>query len=452
MCIRDSTVTSEGGVGLGSNLTAGTIRLGGELGSHVIQERVTGIVNGPQVGNAVTNATVTTDGSADIIHTTTFPAGLVDRSDYVFRVTAGISVLTEGDYLAEYRATAFSGNPIWFNFRRITDNTAAAVNLDFPSSAIFTGFGYTVFEMEMGSRGLQILDTSQDPDQVLLMDSAGGVFDFSQYPTVNGGSIVPNNGIDTDQLADDAVTGPKIANDSVGEGHLVFSNGTTELPGRVITYGTGGLSTIADPVPAIGQNTGNIVNNENRINALTTRLGNLEDEVHRIEDASTRATTNFYRSVTGFTSPPSDTLVDYTTVGGTTRNWTLTSSQGGTATFRQGSVALDSDIDQHTTSHISDIYNHELPGGTYRRTETGGVTSGQIDYTGAFITPIATMELVVNGQTLRIPLRISHDTQGRIITHLHDPWPVTVDLDYTSYTITYRYICLLYTSPSPRDS
>ena len=101
---------------------------------------------------------------------------------------------------------------------------------------------------------------------------------------------------------------------------------------------------------------------------------------------------------------------------------------------------MDSDIDQHTTSHISDIYNHELLGGTYRRTESGGVTSGQIDYTGQFITPVGTMELVVGGQTLRIPLRITHDTQGRIFTHLHDPWPVTVDLDYTSYTITYRYI------------
>ena len=96
--------------------------------------------------------------------------------------------------------------------------------------------------------------------------------------------------------------------------------------------------------------------------------------------------------------------------------------------------------DRHTTSHISDIYGHELPGGTYRRTESGGVTSGQITYGGEFITPLATMELVVGGQTLRIPLRISHDGQGRIYTHLYDPWPISVDLDYTSYTITYRYV------------
>ena len=50
------------------------------------------------------------------------------------------------------------------------------------------------------------------------------------------------------------------------------------------------------------------------------------------------------------------------------------------------------------------------------------------------------MELVVGGQTLRIPLRISHDGQGRIYTHLWDPYPVTIDLTYTSYTITYHYV------------
>ena len=50
------------------------------------------------------------------------------------------------------------------------------------------------------------------------------------------------------------------------------------------------------------------------------------------------------------------------------------------------------------------------------------------------------MELVVSGQTLRIPLRISHDGQGRIYTHLWDPYPVDVDLAYTSYTITYHYV------------
>ena len=50
------------------------------------------------------------------------------------------------------------------------------------------------------------------------------------------------------------------------------------------------------------------------------------------------------------------------------------------------------------------------------------------------------MELVVGGQTLRIPLRISHDGQGRIYTHLWNPWPVTVNLTYTSYSIRYHYI------------
>ena len=179
---------------------------------------------------------------------------------------------------------------------------------------------------------------------------------------------------------------------------------------------------------------------------MTTRIGDLEDEVHNIEASSERATTNFFRTITTIDSPPSDTLVDYTTAGNVTRNWTLTSSTAGTATFRQGSVTLDSDIDSHTTSHLADIYGHELLGGTYRRTQSGGVTSGQISYGGEFITPVASMELVVGGQTLRIPLRISHDGQGRIYTHLWDPYPVDVDLAYTSYT------CLLYTSPSPRDS
>ena len=279
-----------------------------------------------------------------------------------------------------------------------------------------------------------------DRDHIEVDIATGGVGVNELADNAVTNAKMADDAVNTNELVDDAVTGPKIANNSVGEGHLLFSNGTTELPGRVITYGTGGFSTIASPVPAIAQNTGNIVDNQNRLNALTTRLGDLEDEVHNIEASSSRATTNFFRTITTIDSPPSDTLVDYTNAGGTTRNWTLSSTTAGTATFVQGSVALDSDIDQHTTSHISDIYGHELTGGTYRRTQTGGVTSGQITYGGDFITPVASMELVVGGQTLRIPLRISHDGQGRIYTHLYFPWPVDVDLAYTSYTITYHYV------------
>ena len=276
-------------------------------------------------------------------------------------------------------------------------------------------------------------DFVREPDVVTWVDNIAA----DDSITTN---LLADGAVTTIKLADDAVTGPKIANNSVGEGHLQFANGTTELPGRVITYGTGGFSTISSPVPAIAQNTTRIVDKQNRINALTTRIGDLEDEVHNLEASSERITTNFYRTIDFLTSPPSDTLVDYTTVGGTTRNWTLSSTTAGTATFRQGSTVLDSDIDSRTTSHIADIYGHELVGGTYRRTETGGVTSGQISYQGEFITPVGVLRLVTNSGTINYPLRITHDTQGRVYTHLWDPFPVDVDLEYTSYTITYHYV------------
>ena len=266
--------------------------------------------------------------------------------------------------------------------------------------------------------------------------------------------------VETAKINDDAVTGPKIANNSVGEGHLLFSNGTTELPGRVITYSTGGFSTIANPVPAIAQNTGSIADNQNRLNALTTRIGDLEDEVHNIEASSTRATTNFYRGLLNETTPDSDSLVTYTTApttanpDGVTRPWTLTQDEAGVATFRQGSVALDPEIDAHTTSHISDIYGHELNGGSYTRYESGFSQPQTEQYEGGFITPVAILRLRIGSVTYRVPLRISHDGQGRHYTHLYNPYPVDVDLNYDSYTITYHWIdiCLLYTSPSPRDS
>ena len=188
-----------------------------------------------------------------------------------------------------------------------------------------------------------------------------------QTEQINNGAVTTDKindlAVTTGKLIDDAVTGPKIANNSVGEGHLLFSNGTTELPGRVITYNTGGFSTISNPVPAIAQNTGSIVDNQNRLNALTTRLGDLEDEVHQIEASSTRATTNFYRGLLNETTPDSDSLVTYTTApttanpDGVTRPWTLTQDEAGVATFRQGSVELDPEIDAHTKAkHLSLIH------------------------------------------------------------------------------------------------
>ena len=44
------------------------------------------------------------------------------------------------------------------------------------------------------------------------------------------------------------------------------------------------------------------------------------------------------------------------------------------------------------------------------------------------------------GGAFNILLRIDHDTQGRVFTHLYDQYPVSVDIDYTSYSITYHYI------------
>ena len=193
---NEFVIDTEANISLG-NITPSSVRIGGDLGTHVLRERVSGISAGAQVGDAVTSVSVDVEASADILHNTTFPAGLTDRTDYVFRVVDGLAELPAGDYLAEYRASAFAGNPIWFNFRLITNGVAATNTIDFANGGTFTGFSYTVFEMATGTRGIQLLDTSTDPDDVLLMDTAGGMIDFTDFPTVNGGSIVPKNGPNT---------------------------------------------------------------------------------------------------------------------------------------------------------------------------------------------------------------------------------------------------------------
>ena len=78
------------------NVTGG----GGTFGNYQFRSVDAGLIPGAQVGDAITGASVTIDASADILHATTFPAGLVDRTSYYFRVTGAVTGLAAGDYLS----------------------------------------------------------------------------------------------------------------------------------------------------------------------------------------------------------------------------------------------------------------------------------------------------------------------------------------------------------------
>ena len=139
--------------------------------------------------------------------------------------------------------------------------------------------------------------------------------------TVQDGSIgtpqLADNAVTTSKIADGSVTNTKIPDNTIDMELLRFDTSATEARGRVLTYGGGitdpGFNTIADPIPVISQLLGTTVDLQNQVNAIRQTVNDNTDEIHRIEDASTRATTNFYRSITGINTPPSDTLVDYTT-------------------------------------------------------------------------------------------------------------------------------------------
>ena len=70
---NEFVIDSEANISLG-NITPSSVRIGGDLGTHVFRERVTGISAGAQVGDAVDNVSVTIDSSANIVHATTFHA------------------------------------------------------------------------------------------------------------------------------------------------------------------------------------------------------------------------------------------------------------------------------------------------------------------------------------------------------------------------------------------
>ena len=161
---------------------------GGTFGNFEFNAPTTGIAAGAQVGNAVTNASVTIDASANIIHAVPFPAGLVDRTDYVFRVTAAVTGLPLGDYLAQYREAALSGADIWFNFRPLV-NGIAGTPLDFTTGGTFTGFGYTAFEEGLAQDILQLLNNGDDPASTVFEVNANNGVDFTVTPSVNDGLL-----------------------------------------------------------------------------------------------------------------------------------------------------------------------------------------------------------------------------------------------------------------------
>ena len=165
------------------NVTGG----GGTFGNYQFRSVDAGITPGAQVGLAVTGSNVTIDASANIVHAVPFPAGLVDRTDYFFRVTGAVTGLAVGDDLAEFRENAFAGADIWFNIRPIVDGVAGDA-VDFTTGGTFTDFGYTAFVEEAGTE-LQLLDTAPDPDANIFTVRADEVVDFTSTPTVNQGLL-----------------------------------------------------------------------------------------------------------------------------------------------------------------------------------------------------------------------------------------------------------------------
>ena len=270
----DYRVAGAGGID-DTDIAPSSVRIGGTLGTHVLRERVTGISAGAQVGDAVDNVSVTIDSSANIVHATTFPAGLVDRTDYVFRVTGAVTGLAEGDYLAEYRENAFAGGDIWFDFRPITAGVAGT-DINFTTGGTFTGFGYTVFQMATGTRGLQILDTSTDPDEVLLMDTTGGNVEFPVVPTSNSLPLVVTQTIQRITTDLPLQTEP-IPQDTSIVYHLAIYSSielSSNISVQFLGAPVGNLTNVNIPNPhlSIGENTFTFTLSDNQVRAWNANV------------------------------------------------------------------------------------------------------------------------------------------------------------------------------------
>ena len=176
-----------------------------------------------------------------------------------------------------------------------------------------------------------------------------------------------------------------------------------------------------------------VIENENNIAALTSRVEAVENEVHNLEQDGTRIRSHAFHDVT-IQDPSIDEVIGYSfeATGQSFQAFSLDQavSPVQVANVTAGTHELPTAISDVVNTYVQNVFRSLIPlTSRFRSTGPGNITS-DFQYTGRIPFPYATIRLLTDTQSFQMLLNVTATSQGDVVHTLVDEWPVDDEITW----------------------